>query len=86
MNHARGGEKGQAEAEQKNPDIHFGRDVGERLYRMTPCQNAVTKVRIQQVLLDVEFPSEQYYIPATHGSTLPQYTSYFTTNSNTYQL
>ena len=46
---------------EQNPDIHFGRDVGERLYRMTPRQKAIAKVRIQQVLLEVEFPSEQYY-------------------------
>ena len=57
----RWGKRAEAEAEQKNPDIHCGRDVGERFYRMTPRQKAVAKVMIQQVLLDVEFPSEQYY-------------------------
>ena len=64
---------------EQNPDMHFGRDVGERLYRMTPCQKALAKVRIQQVLLEVEFPSEQYYQQPMPPLPPPQ----FMRNSNT---
>ena len=78
--------RAELEAEHKNPDNHFGRDVGERLYRMTPRQKAITKVRIQQVLLEIEFPSEQYYQQLIPPPPPPQSTSYFTTNSNTYEL
>ena len=64
---------------EQNPDMHFGRDVGERLYRMTPRQKALAKVRIQQVLLEVEFPSEQYYQQPMPPLPPPQ----FMRNSNT---
>ena len=44
-----------------NPDMSFGRHVGDRLSKMTPHQKATAQVRIQQVLLEVEFPSESIY-------------------------
>ena len=38
----------------KSPNMHFGMEVAERLEQR---QQAITKVCIQQVLLDIEYPS-----------------------------
>jgi len=46
--------------------MYFGQNVGENLHEMTPFQKAA---RIQQVLLEVQFPEEPFYQP--HPS-LPQ--------------
>ena len=61
---------------EQNPDIHFGRDVGERLYRMTSRHKAIAKVRIQQVLQQVEFPSEKYYQQPMPPLPPPQFTTH----------
>ena len=41
----------------KGPNMHFGMEVAERLNRLEPWQQAIAKVCIQQVLLDIEYPS-----------------------------
>ena len=52
----------------KGPNIHFGMEVAERLNRPEPRQQAIAKVRIQQFLLDVEYPSPvpDYPPPPSH--------------------
>ena len=49
----------------KNPEIHFGLDIAERLNCLNPRQKAVAKLRIQRVMLEVEFP-EQTTSPHMH--------------------
>ena len=39
-------------------DVLFGRQIAATLHRLTSRQKAVAKLRIQQVLIDVEFPDE----------------------------
>ena len=39
---------------------HFGMQVAATLRRLTPRQKAIAKLRIDQVLVDVEFPAEPY--------------------------
>lgn len=56
----------ESEVAEKNPDMSFGRHVGERLSRMAPYQKAIAQVRIQQILLDVEFPSDQLHQQSIH--------------------
>ena len=36
-------------------DINFGLEVAGRLKRLTPRQNAIAKLQIQQVLFNIEF-------------------------------
>ena len=62
-----------SEAEHNNPDCYFGKVVGERLYRMTPHQSAIAKVRIQQVLLEIEFPNEQQYYQHSVSPSIPEH-------------
>ena len=40
----------------EDPDMDFCWQVASRLRRMTPSQNAVTKLRIQEVLYHIEYP------------------------------
>jgi len=51
-------------------DEHYGLSVGKTLARMTPRQSAVAKLRIQQVLLDVEF-SKDCPAPLLKGCSVP---------------
>ncbi len=44
---------------ESNAAMSFGRHVGERLNKMTPHLRAMAEVKIQQVLLDIEFPPDQ---------------------------
>lgn len=43
-----------------NPETNYGLEIAETLHRFTPRQRALAKLRIQQVLLEVEFPDEAY--------------------------
>lgn len=81
---AEGGKKGkrekkkerkELEAAEKNSDMSFGRHVGERLSKMTPYQKAIAQVKIQQVLLEVEFPSDQFHQQPIHQLSHSQPTS-----------
>lgn len=47
-----------------NPNHHFGLEVAERLQQLTPHQAALAKVKIQQIMLECEFPPESY--PHSH--------------------
>ena len=68
--------KAEAESAEKNADMYFGKNVGETLHQMTPRQKAIAKARIQQVLLEVQFPEEPFYQPPSpHPQS--QSTSYF---------
>lgn len=59
---------------------HFGQQVAATLRRYTPRQRALAKLRIQQVLTDVEFPPE-FTSPGNHFSTSPMsYSSSIPTN------
>ena len=48
--------KAEKEAAPKNPEINYGMEIAETLNRFTPRQKAVAKLRIRQVLFEVEFP------------------------------
>lgn len=48
----------EAKAAENNADMYFGKYVGETLHEMAPRQKAIAKSRIQQVLLEVQFPEE----------------------------
>ena len=41
---------------EKSPNMHFGMEVAGRLDQLQQRQQAIAKVRIQQVLLDIEYP------------------------------
>jgi len=41
-----------------NEDEHFASSVGKRLARLTPRQNALAKIRIQPIQMDLEFGDE----------------------------
>ena len=45
------------EAEKRNPETHYGLEIAETLNRFTPYQKALAKLKIQQVLLEIEFPN-----------------------------
>ena len=44
---------------QDEEDELFGRQVGATLRRLSNRQKSQAKLRIQQILMDVEFPDEQ---------------------------
>ena len=50
-------ERKEAEKQPRNPETHYGLEIAETLNRFTPHQKALAKVRIQQVLLEIEFPN-----------------------------
>ena len=52
----------------KNPEIHFGLDIAERLNCLNPRQKAVAKLRIQRVMLEVEFPEQTTPPPSSYAS------------------
>ena len=45
------------EAEKRNPETNYGLEIAETLNRFTPYQKALAKLKIQQVLLEIEFPN-----------------------------
>ena len=46
----------------------YGRQVAVTLWRFTNCQNAIAKLGIQGVLIDVKFPhEEQHCMPQMYG-------------------
>ena len=60
---------------------HFGKQVAASLRRYTPRQRAIAKLRIQQVLTEVEFPPEFMSPTGNHFSTPPMsYSSSIPTN------
>lgn len=68
------------QAAQKNPESHYGLEIAERLNKMNPRQKAIAKLRIQQVLLEVEFPSESYPqqpMPLSRPPPPPSQSSFF---------
>ena len=42
----------------KNPETNYGLEVAETLNRFTPRQKSLAKLRIQQVLFEIEFPTD----------------------------
>ena len=44
----------------RNPETNYGLEIAETLNRFTSQQKALAKFKIQQVLLEIEFPSEMY--------------------------
>ena len=47
-----------AQKQEEDDDQLFGRQIAITLHRLTTKQKAIAKLRIQQVLIDVEFPEE----------------------------
>ena len=47
-----------AQNQEEDEDQLFGRHIAVTLCRLTSRQKAMAKLRIQQVLIDVEFPEE----------------------------
>lgn len=41
----------------QNPETNYGLEVAETLNRFTPRQRSLAKLRIQQVLFEIEFPN-----------------------------
>ena len=54
----------------KSPNMHFGMEVAGQLDRLEQRQQAIAKVRIQQVLLNIEYPSSTPDYPHPHHTTL----------------
>ena len=51
--------KDRREAEKpRNPETNYGLEVAETLNRFTLRQRSLAKLRIQQVLFEIEFPSD----------------------------
>ena len=46
--------------EEVDPDTHFCMELASRLRRLPPRQNALAKIRLQQVFFDLEYPSAEY--------------------------
>ena len=67
--------RGKSAETPKNPEVHFGLEIAERLNQMTPRLKAVAKMRIQQVLLEVEFP-EPTMPPPSPSQTTGFYSNY----------
>ena len=42
----------------RNPETNYGLEVAETLNRFTPRQRSLAKLRIQQILFEIEFPSD----------------------------
>ena len=40
----------------RNPETNYGLEVAETLNRFTPRQRSLAKLRIQQILFEIEFP------------------------------
>ena len=59
-NLTRGKREAEKNATPRNPETNYGLEIAETLNRFTPRQKALAKFRIQQVLLEIEFPSEMY--------------------------
>ena len=51
-------------AKDMDPDTHFAMDIAARLRRLSPRDNAIAKMKLLEVLTNIEFPPEQY----THAS------------------
>lgn len=49
-----------------NEEGHFGYQVAATLRRFSPRQKAVAKLRIDQVLLDIELTPEQFFTPNSY--------------------
>ena len=47
-------------------ETHFGNHVAATLRRLTPKQQAIAKLQIDQILLNVEFPCEPYTHPPSN--------------------
>ena len=46
--------------EEVNPNTHFCMELASHLRRLPPRQNALAKIRLQQVVFDLEYPSTEY--------------------------
>ena len=58
-------------AQKEDMDLNFALEIAGRLRRLPPRQNAYVKLQIQQLLFNVEFPSE--HEPTYHQSSHDQY-------------
>ena len=45
------------------PETNYGLEVAETINRLTPRQRSLAKLRIQQVLFEIEFPNEMCMQP-----------------------
>lgn len=43
-----------------NPDVHYGLEIAETMKTFSPHQKALAKLKIRQVLFDVQFQTEPY--------------------------
>ena len=58
--HTLGGLAARPNKEEVNPDTHFCMELASHLRRLSPRQNALAKIRLQQVVFDLEYPSTEY--------------------------
>ena len=42
----------------RNPETNYGLEIAETINRFTPRQRSLAKLRIQQVLFEIEFPND----------------------------
>ena len=47
----------------RNPETNYGLEIAKTLNRFTPQQKSLAKLRIQQVLFEIEFPQDMYMQP-----------------------
>ena len=71
---ARAKEKEAEKLDQKNPEYHYGMEIARTLNEMPPREKAIAKLKIIQVITDIQFPPD--YPPPIP----PQPTDYYPPN------
>ena len=55
---------------------HFGMELALQLDKLTDRQMALAKIRIHQVMLDIEYPPQEHYSPG-YSASMPYPSNYY---------